>query len=135
MAKKPQTKKGQANPGARAASPRGAPAQDGPARLPGRLRALLLGALVVLAATLPYAPSIRYEFVWDDLHVIGAHLDVRGAGDIARIWALPFDEFLKNETTERTYYRPTTLLSLAWDRATSGENPAGFHRTNVLLHG
>ncbi len=129
MAKKPQTKKGQANPGARAPSARG-----GPVRLPGRLRVFLLGALVVLAATLPYAPSIRYEFVWDDLHVIGPHLDVRGPGDIARIWALPFDEFLKNETTERTYYRPTTLLSLAWDRTTSGENPAGFHRTNVVLH-
>src|SRR5580765_4372222 len=127
MAKKPQTKKSQANPGARADGARrdaGVPA--------GRLRPILLGAIVLLVAILPYAPSTGYEFVWDDLHLIGPHLDVRGVGDVVRIWNLPFDEFLKNETPEHTYYRPATLLSLALDRAASGENPRGFHRTNVL---
>ena len=112
MAKKPQTKKGQANPGAGAA----------------------LCALVLLAAVLPYARSTGYEFVWDDKAVIGPHLDMRGFGDGARIWMLPFDEFLMNESLERTYYRPATLLSLAADRAASGENPRGFHRTNVVLN-
>jgi len=129
MAKKPQTKKGQANPGAR-----GTPTPSGSAKTAGRLPSLLLGALVLLAATLPYARSTGYEFVWDDKFVVGPHLDVRGFGDVVRIWRLPFDEFLKNETPERTYYRPATLLSLAWDRSTSGENPRGFHRTNVVLY-
>ena len=129
MAKKPQTKKGQANPGARGARPRAE--ASNPA---SPLRVLLLGALVIAAATLPYVSTIGYEFVWDDHSVIGPHLDVRGPGDVARIWNLPFDEFLKNETPERSYFRPATLLSLAWDRAVSGESARGFHRTNVLLH-
>ena len=129
MAKKPQPKKSQANPGVRA---------DGGRRdaggAAGRFRPILLGAIVLLAAILPYAPSMGYEFVWDDLHIIGPHLDVRGVGDVARIWNLPFDEFLSNETPEFTYYRPATLLSLALDRTASGENPRGFHRTNILLN-
>src|SRR5258705_11490038 len=113
MVKKPQTKKSQSNPG---------------------LRSALLAAIVLAAAILPYAPATGYEFVWDDLHIVGPQLDVRGFGDVARIWSLPFDVFLKNETPEFTYYRPATLLSLALDRAASGENPGGFHRTNVLLN-
>ncbi|HKQ19183.1 MAG TPA: tetratricopeptide repeat protein, partial [Candidatus Eisenbacteria bacterium] len=100
----------------------------------GGLRVLLLGVIVVAAATLPYVQTIGYEFVWDDHSVVGQHLDVRGPRDIARIWNLPFDEFLKNQTPERSYFRPATLLSLAMDRAASGESPRGFHRTNVLLH-
>jgi len=129
MAKKLQTKKSQANPGVRAARAR----PNGPSPS-GRLRVLLLGLLVIAAATLPYVRTIGYEFVWDDHSVIGPHLDIRGLGDVARIWNLPFDEFLKNETPERSYFRPATLVSLAWDRASSGESARGFHRTNVLLH-
>lgn len=129
MSRKPQTKKGQANPGARVAATPG-----GSAKTAGRLPTLLLGALVLLAATLPYARSTGYEFVWDDKFVVGPHLDVRGPEDIVRIWRLPFDEFLKNETPERTYYRPATLLSLAWDQGASGESPRAFHRTNVILY-
>ena len=127
MVKRPQTKKGQANPAAGAHS-RG---RDG--GKPRTVPLLLLGILVVLA-TVPYAPSARYEFVWDDLHVVGPHLDLKSPRDVARIWGLPFDEFLKNETTERTYYRPVTLLSLAVDRAKWDDNPMGFHRSNLLYN-
>ena len=128
MVKRPQTKKGQANPAAGPA-PRGR--GDGNSRT---IHPVLLAVLVFLAAMVPYAPSARYEFVWDDLHVVGPHLDLSGPRDVARIWGLPFDEFLKNETTERTYYRPVTLLSLAWDRAKWDDNPMGFHRSNLLFH-
>src|SRR6185503_4941231 len=129
MVTRPQTKKGQANPAAGAPS-RG---RDG-GKSGGRPRLLLIGIVVALAAAVPYTPSARYEFVWDGLHVVGPHLDLRGPRDVARIWGLPFDEFLKNETTERTYYRPVTLLSLALDRAKWDSNPMGFHRSNLLYY-
>src|SRR6185503_14665009 len=129
MVTRPQTKKGQANPAA------GAPSRGrGGGKSGGRPRLLLIGIVVALAAAVPYTPSARYEFVWDDLHVVGPHLDLKSPRDVARIWGLPFDEFLKNETTERTYYRPVTLLSLAVDRATWDDNAMGFHRSNLLYN-
>jgi len=95
---------------------------------------VLLAALLIVAALVPYARTLDFEFVWDDGYVIGPHLDVRGPGDLARLWALPFDQLLKDEVMTRTYFRPAVLYSLALDRAWSGESPRGFHRTNVALY-
>ncbi len=100
----------------------------------GRLRTLLLGCLVVAAAVIPYARTLDYRFVWDDGYVVGPHLDVRGPGDLVRLWNLPFDKLLNDQVMTRTYFRPSVLYSLALDRAVSGENPRGFHVTNLLLY-
>jgi hypothetical protein len=102
--------------------------------MPRRFLPLILGLLVVLAAVVPYARTIDYEFVWDDWYVIGPHLDVKGPDDLVRLWNLPFDKLLKDELMTRTYFRPAVLYSLALDRAVSGEDPRGFHRTNLALY-
>src|SRR5207244_2179814 len=78
--------------------------------------------------------SLGYDFVWDDPYVIGPHLDVKGWQDVAKLWNTPFDLLLKDEGFQRTYFRPATLFSLAFDRATSGENPRGFHAQNLLWY-
>jgi tetratricopeptide (TPR) repeat protein len=89
---------------------------------------------VLLAAVVPYARTLDYGFVWDDPFVIGPHLDVRGWGDVGRIWSTPFDVLLKDTELKQTYFRPATLLSLSADRAASGDRPRGYHRTNVILY-
>ncbi len=95
---------------------------------------LLLALLILAAAVVPYARTLDYQFVWDDAYLIGPALDVHGPSDLARLWKTPFDQFLKDEAMTRNYFRPAVLYSLALDRASSGENPRGFHRTNVLLY-
>ncbi|HKO22544.1 MAG TPA: hypothetical protein VJX91_07805, partial [Candidatus Eisenbacteria bacterium] len=47
-----------------------------------RWRASILGAIVVLAAFLPHARSIGYDFVWDDRYLVGQHLDIHGPSDV-----------------------------------------------------
>src|SRR6185295_451247 len=95
----------------------------------------VLAALVLLSALVPNWKSLGYEFVWDDPYVIGPHLDVRGWQDLGRIWNTPFDLLLKDEGFQRTYFRPVTLYSLAFDRATSKESPRGFHAQNLFWYG
>lgn len=99
-----------------------------------RLRPCLLALLVVAAAVVPYARTLDYEFAWDDGYLIGPHLDVRGAGDLVRLWNTPFDNLLKDEVMTRTYFRPAVLYTLALDRAVHGENAGGFHLTNIALY-
>ncbi|HEY6221474.1 MAG TPA: tetratricopeptide repeat protein, partial [Candidatus Eisenbacteria bacterium] len=89
---------------------------------------------MLAAALAPSWKSLGYEFVWDDPYVIGPHLDVKGWHDVAKLWNTPFDLLLKDEGFQRTYFRPATLLSLALDRATSGESPRGFHAQNLFWY-
>src|SRR6266850_5454272 len=86
----------------------------------------LLAAVVLLSALAPNWKSLGYDFVWDDAYVIGPHLDVKAWSDVRKLWNTPFDLLLKDEGFQRTYFRPTTLFSLAFDRATSKESPRGF---------
>jgi tetratricopeptide (TPR) repeat protein len=123
MLGRPQPKKAQ-----------GSPTQAGtPAKAP-LWRALLLGAAVLAAALAPNWKSLGYDFVWDDPYVIGPHLDVKGWSDVAKVWNTPFDLLLKDEALQRTYFRPATLFSLAFDRATSKESPRGYHAQNLLWY-
>ncbi len=95
---------------------------------------VLLALLVLAAAVVPYARTLDAQFVWDDTFVIGPQLDVRAPSDLARLWKTPFDQFLKDEAMTRNYFRPAVLYTLALDRALYGENPRGFHLTNVVLY-
>ncbi len=97
-------------------------------------RAIVLGALVLAVALLPYLPSLRYDFVWDDKAVIGPSLDLNAPSDVARIWRIPFDSLLRDSVLQRTYFRPAVLFSLAADRAAYHDHPAGFHATNLAWY-
>ena len=89
---------------------------------------------MLAAALAPNWKSLGYEFVWDDPYVIGPHLDVKAWSDVGRLWNTPFDLLLKDEGFQRTYFRPATLFSLAFDRATSKESPRGFHAQNLFWY-
>ncbi len=130
MSPHPQAKKSQGSPPSAVPRPGGGKAR---AKSAARLWPLLAAA-VLAAAVLPFAGSAKYGFVWDDKVVVGPALDVRGAGDIVRLWNTPFDSLLRDPVLYRNYFRPVVLLSLAWDRAWSGDRPAGYHRTNLFWY-
>jgi len=89
---------------------------------------------VVLLALVVFLPSLRYDFVWDDLLLIrnNQHLQSHNSPS----------SFLRKDFTELTFgslpghfYRPLFALTLWADAVLWGQQPAGFHVTNLLLHG
>jgi tetratricopeptide (TPR) repeat protein len=128
MPKSPQPKKSQGSPGGAGGTRRG-----GRGRI-GGARALLLGAVVLAAAAIPYARTVHYDFVWDDKVLVGPQLDVHGPADLVRLWRTPFDTFLRDAALQKVYFRPAVLYSMAADRAVFGDDPAGYHAVNVAWY-
>ena len=79
---------------------------------------LLLTALAVIVF-IGYGNSLTNEFVFDDHSLIYQ-------GKVNN-----FNEFLQRLTSS---YRPLRTVSYSLDFAIWGENPFGFHLTNVLIH-
>jgi len=95
-----------------------------------RRLAPLLAPLVVIAA---YVRVLGAPFVWDDLHLIVGAPSVTKLQPLATYFGSAF--WQSPETGDlRGYYRPLTILSFAIDHAIHGDNPAGFHLTNLALH-
>ena len=101
---------------------------EDPARAQGapRLAAspYLLGACLVLAAILCYIPAVGAGFVWDDDLLVIENPLVKGADSLPYIWA----------SAAATDYTPlaTTAFWLQWHLW--GDNAAGYHLVNILLH-
>ena len=96
-------------------------------------KALALGAVILAAALVPNWKSLDYDLVWDDTYILGPRLDVRGWGDVVRIWSTPFDATLTDESLRRNYFRPAVLLGLSLDRALASGDPARAHHAQNLL--
>jgi tetratricopeptide (TPR) repeat protein len=83
--------------------------------------------LVVLAAVVVYANTLRNGFVWDDVVIV---VDNPNLKDWRRL-----PELLSGPLAPGTlYYRPLQALTFAVDYAVAGLGPAFFHATNVALH-
>ena len=94
----------------------------------------LLGALILLAAVLPNLRALGYGFVWDDRVMIGPQLKIEGLADLVRLWSTPFDTLLRDPLLHNAYFRPISILSLAFDWALYGAHPAGYHLTNLIAY-
>ena len=92
--------------------------------LRGLSTALAPGAAAALTC-LVYAGSLANGFVFDDSAYLGSP-EVRGFD----LRALALGNWAGLEL-----YRPLALISIAADHALWGDRAAGFHLTNVLLHG
>ncbi len=94
-----------------------------------------MAALIVLVAVVAiYVQSVGGPFLWDDrLLVLDAPLALRG-GSLGDFLSAPFWTGGSSHAGNASYYRPLASYSFFIDRTLHGENPAGYHLTNVTLH-
>ena len=98
-----------------------------------RMLRRLAPALAGLAVVMAYVRVLGAPFVWDDYRLILDAPSVVRLQPLMTYFGSPF--WQSPETGElRGYYRPLTILSFALDHTLHGDNPAGFHLTNLLLH-
>jgi len=89
-----------------------------------RIRLLTATALVLLA-TIPYLPTLRGPFFWDDAQNIEFNRSLRTSAGLIPIWTDPLASF---------QYYPLTY-SLFWiEFGFFGERPFGFHVVSLALH-
>ncbi len=106
-------------------------AQTYPTQLPNRLWCAFL---IIGLSSLIYLPTIRYNFVWDDLTLIvkNPSLDTKNP---LPLFGKSFPVLESSGEWQRNpYYRPLITLSFWIDYQFWGKNPSGYHLTNILLN-
>jgi hypothetical protein len=93
-----------------------------------RLNALALAA-IALACMLGYAPTLKNQFILDDIYIVVNNLPLRSLGNVPSFFVQT-----PAGAINRDYYRPIMLTSFAIDHALFGLKPAGYHAVNILLH-
>jgi hypothetical protein len=92
--------------------------------------AIFIIALIALVLA-TFSISLRNDFAWDDIRFIKDNAFLRNPDNLPKI-------FLSNDAVgtgmSNPYYRPVTTLTFAVEALTWGDNPAGYHATNILLH-
>ncbi len=89
---------------------------------------------VVLAVLVVYAQSLGGPLLWDDQFLIPGVPLVEKGGTLDDYLKAPFWAGVNPDAALKTYYRPSVTLSFALDHAVHGDNAAGYHLTNVVLH-
>ena len=85
--------------------------------------------LLFIVSVAVFLPSLRNEFVWDDVKVIESSNYIFKAGTLTRV-IIP----AVSESKEALYYRPLIHASMVTDHKIWGESPFGFHLTNIIFH-
>lgn len=87
--------------------------------------------LILIAATFfAYFSSLGNPFIWDDEQFITSNQYIQ-AFDVPKIFST---STTAGAGVVSNYYRPLTSLSFAIDKAIWGQNPFGFHLTNLFFH-
>ncbi|MBM3791451.1 MAG: tetratricopeptide repeat protein [Acidobacteria bacterium] len=89
--------------------------------------------LLSLLALLAYANSVNGRFVFDDTVIIQGNDSIHGL-DSAHLKAIFGQHYWKAVESKGGLYRPVVMLSYAVDYALNGEDPAGYHVMNILIH-
>lgn len=95
----------------------------------GREWKLLPLAVVLLFAIVPYLPTLRNHFAFDDTELI--------TGDTRPVAQRLRGDFFGEDATGGAasgYYRPVTSLSYALEQKLYGDEPLGYHVHNLALH-
>lgn len=106
--------------------------RSSPGRQPTARRAALAAAAGVLAG-LVFANSLAGGFVWDDRPLILQSPSVQSFDKVGEFFVGDFFSYSQNPLPYG-YYRPLTTLSYVLDWSVWGDDPSGFHATNVMLH-
>jgi protein O-mannosyl-transferase len=92
-------------------------------------------AVVILAGVslLAYANTIPGKFVFDDTVIVQGNPSIQGlgAGNLREIFG---GHYWRSVESQGGLYRPIVILTYALNYALGGEDPAGYHLVNILLH-
>jgi tetratricopeptide (TPR) repeat protein len=89
-------------------------------------------AALCFVAFLAYAPSLSYNFVYDDDAQVLRNPWIRDWSQVGNFFFTDVWRF-SNETTGN-YYRPLHMVAHALGHTLSGLKPFGYHLINILLH-
>lgn len=93
---------------------------------PDRTIVLSVSILVALGAYVLYIHSASYDFIYDDIKLIVDAPYPQGVADFMAV-------FTKGHWAGLPYYRPVSGLTMIIQKALHGNDPAPYHRFNVLL--
>ncbi|MFK7937082.1 MAG: tetratricopeptide repeat protein [Saprospiraceae bacterium] len=100
-----------------------------------RKQRLLMATFFGLLAMLLYAPSVQYDFVYDDDAVIVKNKFVQqGFAGLDDIWTTTYFKGYRERINARAY-RPVPLTALALEYQAFGLNAQVHHATNILFYG
>ncbi len=91
-------------------------------------RRYLSALFIFLFSFVLFSPSLKNEFVWDDVEVISKSQVSFDASNIINT-IIPTVDINK----KARYYRPVVYTSMVSDNATWGVSPFGFHLSNLLF--
>ena len=87
----------------------------------------ILPVVLVVATVIPFIPALRNGFVdWDDYEMLVQNPDYRGFAWPQLRWM--FSTFYMG------HFQPLSWLSLSLDYLIWGNDPSGYHLTNLILH-
>jgi len=91
-----------------------------------------IATLVALAAALPFLPTLRASFIYDDTTLLRDNATLRGWHALTRVWSAPY--WPGGGPTVIALYRPfhVALLSAIWNLG--GGSPLPFHLYALALH-
>ena len=91
--------------------------------------------LIALILTV-YSNTLDNGFVWDDINLITNNVRIRYLSYIPSHFTSGFFETPTTcrESSRTRYWRPLVLLSFSLDFLFWGDDPFGYHLTNILVH-
>ncbi|MFH1877787.1 MAG: tetratricopeptide repeat protein [Candidatus Omnitrophota bacterium] len=96
-----------------------------------RLKIAVLCVLVFLAAFFAYFNTLKADFIWDDEYLILNNSQIKSFTHLQSV----FKNYVGYGSENiNNFYRPVQEISNMVDYHLWGENPAGFHGTNIALH-
>jgi hypothetical protein len=110
------------------------PARNSPLKhANAKYRPLLFASAVFVFAVISYWYTMGYGFVWDDRPFIIDNAFIHDLKNFFRIF-VSGDAVGTDPEFSNPFYRPVTTASFMLNFLLSGDNPAGFHLMNLLLH-
>ena len=100
---------------------------------PRRARRIAPELALVLLALLLYARTAAYPFLFDDTAIVAGNRLVESLSNLPEIFRSSYWEGTVLGGAGGLY-RPLTIAMYAVEHAIYGENPAGYHVVNILLH-
>lgn len=96
-----------------------------------RKQVILICLMVFIVASFTYLNTLKGDFVWDDEYLVVKNSQVKSFTHLGGI----FKNYLGYGSGNiNNFYRPLQELSYMVDYSVWGENPFGFHLTNIILH-